>query len=130
MRIPLTTDKRRELLKRELQKHIGQRYYCPALGAKVRVTASSITETAQHAARSIAGTRLALRLPLVIKMAAKTRRGLEPKPGTQTKEFHFLEIITMVAEIKGIGKAKLTVGRKRQIKKNKYIEYCITELRA
>jgi len=123
--IPATIKERRKLLKTELKKYQNKRYICPALGIKVRVTPNSIVETAQHAAKSAIATKLALRLPYVIKNATIVLERKPPKPNKQTNAFHFRELAILKCGIRGLGTAKLTVG---YVYENYVVEYCITDM--
>ena len=113
---------RKALLKKELQKYIDKSFFCPCLNAYVLVTKESIKETVYWASLEDESTKLALKLPEIIKNAVIYKSNLKPKPGKQTKKFYFSEIFILLSKI-SIGTAKLTIGYK---KSGKYIEYCIT----
>lgn len=121
--IPLTITERRTFLKKALQKFRGKSFICPALSnAEVWVTSNSIREIAEHASKRAASTKAALYLDKAIKNATFLKTDT-PKAGSQATKFKFVELYILSAEIKNIGKAKLTVGAKKSGKK---IQYCIT----
>lgn len=122
--IPDTIQERRRFLKQHLSKHTNNSYYCRALDCYVLVTDKSIEETAYQAAVSKNATKLALRLPEVIKEATILDLHLPPKPGRQTKRMKFVRIGNLLASIPRIGKAKLTIG---YLVNGNCIEYAITD---
>lgn len=124
--IPNTIKGRRLLLEKELQKYSYKKVYCPALSRKVRIHPDSITETAYHASKSVLSTKLALRIKYIIEHAKLIQTGITPKCGTQTRKFHFKELVVLSCGIRGLGTAKLTVG---YVYKRLVIEYCITDIK-
>ncbi len=124
MKIPARKKERYVLLLGELRKYNYKKFLCGALGAKVRVYPESIAETAWHASKSILSTKLALRLPYVVKNAKIYKQHVQPKDTKQTKVFHFKELVILTCGIRGLGTAQLTVG----IRYKKFLmEYCITD---
>ncbi len=124
--IPATIYERRELLYKELRKAGNKTVFCPAINRRVKILPESITETAFHASKSVVSTKLALRIRYIISNAKIVQSGIKPKTGTQTKKFHFKELIILSCGIRGLGTAKLTIGLKPR---KQYIEYCITDIR-
>lgn len=124
MKIPDTKQERRRFLKQQLAHCVGKKYYCRALDCYVLVTDKSIEETAYQAAITTKATKLALRLPEVIREAVILDLHLPPKPGRQTKRMKFIRIGNLLASIPRIGKAKLTIG---YLINGDCIEYAITD---
>lgn len=124
MKIPEKMQERRRFLKAYLSKYANKSFYCRALDCRVKVLDKSIDETAYQAAISINATKLAMRLPDVIKEATILDLHLPPKTGRQAKRMKFIRIGNLVASIPRVGKAKLTVG---YIVNGDCIEYAITE---
>ncbi len=124
MKIPETKQERRRFLKAYLSQYANKSFYCRALDCRVKVLDKSIDETAYQAAITINATKLAMRLPDVIKEATILSLHLPPKTGKQTKRMKFVRIGNLVASIPRVGKAKLTVG---YIVNGDCIEYAITE---
>lgn len=123
-KIPDTKQERRRFLKAHLSQYANKSFYCRALDCRVKVIDRSIDETAYQAAISVKATRLAMRLPDIIKEATVLDLHLPPKTGRQTKRMKFVRIGNLVASISRVGKAKLTVG---YIVNGDCIEYAITE---
>lgn len=125
MKIPDTVQERRQFIKEQLLQYKDMQFYCPALGCKIKVIDKSIDETAYYAAISKEATKLAIRLPMVIRNAVVLQLHLPPKIGRrQTKKMKFVEIANLLATIPRLGKAKLTVGFTTS---NECIEYAITQ---
>jgi len=124
MKIPETKQERRRFSKAYLSQYANKSFYCRALDCRVKVLDKSIDETAYQAAITINATKLAMRLPDVIKEATILSLHLPPKTGKQTKRMKFVRIGNLVASIPRVGKAKLTVG---YIVNGDCIEYAITE---
>lgn len=122
--IPETIQERRRFLKLKLAHCVNRKYYCRALDCYILVTDKSIEETAYQASISRNATKLALRLPDVIKEAAILDLHLPPKPGRQTKRMKFVRLGNLLASIPRVGKAKLTIG---YLINGDCIEYAITE---
>ena len=122
--IPDTIQERRKFIKDNLLQYQDKSFYCKALDCKVKVIDKSIDETAYYAATSKQATKLALKLPLVIRDATILKLHLPPKIGRQSKRMKFTEIANLLTDIPRIGKAKLTVGF---IENGECIEYAITE---
>lgn len=124
MNIPETAQERRKFIKSQLIKYQDKSFYCRALDCKVKIIDKSIDETAYYAATSKQATKLALKLPQVIKDAEVIELHLPPKIGRQSKVMRFTEIANLLADIPRVGKAKLTVGYTAN---KECIEYAITE---
>ena len=124
MKIPEKKQERRRFLKAYLSQYANQSFYCRALDCRVKVLDKSIDETAYQAAISINATKLAMRLPDVIKEATILDLHLPPITGRHAKRVKFIRIGNLVASIPRVGKAKLTVG---YIVNGDCIEYAITE---
>lgn len=124
MIIPETKQERRRFIKVQLANCVGRKYYSRALDCYVLVTDKSVEETAYQAAITKKATKLALRLPEVIKEATILDLHLPPKPGRQTKRMKFVRIGNLLASIPRVGKAKLTIG---YLINGDCIEYAITD---
>ena len=124
MKIPDTRQERRRFIKEHLYQYQDKSFYCKALDCDVKVTDKSMEETAFQAAISKQTTKLAIKLPQVIRNATILEIHLPPKAGRQTKKMKFIEIANLLANIPRTGMAKLTVG---YIKNGECIEYAITE---
>lgn len=124
MEIPETKQERRRFIKLQLANCVGRKYYCRALDCYVLVTDKSVEETAYQAAITKNATKLALRLPEVIREATILDLHLPPKPGRQTKRMKFVRIGNLYASIPRVGKAKLTIG---YLINGDCIEYAITD---
>ena len=124
MKIPETIQERRRFIKQKLEPCKDKSFYCRALDCKVKVTDRSVEETAFQGAVSKQATKLAIRLPEVIRTATIIALHLPPKPGRQRSRMHFKEIANLLAVVPRVGKAKLTVGF---VDNGDCIEYAITE---
>lgn len=124
MKIPETRQERRRFLKAYLSQYANRSFYCKVLSCYVKVLDKSIDETAYQAAITTKATKLAMRLPEVIREASILELHLPPKAGRQTKRMKFIRIGNLVASIPRVGKAKLTIG---YMVNGDCIEYAITE---
>lgn len=125
-KIPTDRRGRRLLLEQELKIYTYKKFYCPALRVKVRIWPQSISETAWHASKSVLSTKLALRLPYIIKNASVIVPVQTPKRNTRQIEMRFKKLAILKCGIRGLGTAKLTVGYRYA----KFVlEYCITDIR-
>ncbi len=124
MKIPETRQERRRFLKAYLSQYANRSFYCKVLCCYVKVQDKSIDETAYQAAITTKATKLAMRLPEVIREASILELHLPPKAGRQTKRMKFIRIGNLVASIPRVGKAKLTIG---YMVNGDCIEYAITE---
>ena len=117
----MTVNERSILLRKRLKKLVGSKVYCPALGY-VKITKTSVEETANYAAKRPESTLVALNLAKVIKAAKEISEIGAPKANkTQTKLK--LEMYTLLVNVKGIGVAKLMIGWSED---SYYVEYCCT----
>lgn len=126
MKIEETIEERRMRLKIGLKKYQGKSYWCPALNSLVLVNSKSVKETANWAAKTPNGEKMAMRLPEVIRKAIVFELYLEPKENKQKNKFHFITLATLISDMGKLGIAKLTVGYR---KNGDVIEYCITEVK-
>ena len=126
-KIPIDRWQRYRLLLKELKQYQSKRFYCKSLTCFVKVTSNSITETAHHASKSMISTKLAIRLPYVIKNAKVFEPYIPTKlNGKQVKTMKFQYLILLTCGIRKLGTALLTVGKR---KSGDVYEYCITDFR-
>ena len=90
------------------------------------VNSKSVKETANWAAETPNGEKMAMQLPKVIKKAIVYELNLKPKENKQQSKFHFVKLATLISDMGRLGIAKLTVGYR---KSGDVIEYCITEVK-
>lgn len=112
---------RREIIKRDMQPLLYKKLPCNAKGIKkVVVVKKSISETAQHASKSKASTRAALRLPEALKKAHFVCS--QKIHGHQQRSMKIKDVKICKSKLAGIGIVKLTIGKREK----DYVHYCIT----
>ena len=86
MKIPDTRQERRQFIKEHLYQYQDKSFYCKALDCDVKVTDNSIEVTAFQAAISKQATKLAIKLPQVIRNATHIRNTFTAKSRKTNKE--------------------------------------------
>lgn len=125
--IPEKIQERREFLQKRLSRYQSVLAYNNSLKSNVKINGNSINETAYHAASSLSSTKLALNILHIIRNARLygNKDGYPPHSNKQLK-MKIERIFLFKCAVKGIGTAKLTIGRKRS---GNYVEYCITDIK-
>lgn len=104
-------------------------YFCPAIGANVAVNSNiSLKKAASASSESAKSTQIALMLKEVI---AKAELIYKDKPKDNVGQKSFSEIWVLAAIVKGVGYAKLTIGKyKADVKDSKapFCQYCIKHI--
>lgn len=122
--IPPNRDERKKHIIKNLSRYKDATFRNLSTGYEIKVINKGIVETGQHASINKESTVVALNMKNLIINSVVFRDGIAPKPN-QTKNFKFVEMIEFRCKIKGVGLAKLMVGKRTS---GKYFEYCITKI--
>lgn len=122
-KIPYSENAIQDFIEKELRRYQGHTYFCKALGVNVLITRNSIKETAYNCRFNRQSAELAMKLPYIIQHAKIKQLHLPTKSQRQIKHFRFVEIATLVCNVKGKGIAKLTIGFRDN---GEVVEYSVT----
>lgn len=118
---------RKGIIKKALPEYYGV-YYCPAIGANVAVNSKiTLHKAVDVSIESAKSTTVALMLREII---GKAEFIYKAKPKDNAGQKSFSEIWVLTAIVKGVGYAKLTVGKYRPdvIAQAPFCQYCIKYL--
>lgn len=109
-KIPYSENAIQDFVEQELRQYQGKAYFCKTLGVYVSITRNSIKETAYNCRFNRQSAELAIELPYIIQHAKIKQLHLPTKSQRQIRHFRFIEIATLICNVKGKGIAKLTIG--------------------
>ena len=124
--VPHDRKTRRNLIKTHYQENYG-RYYCPALGGNVSINKDiSCNKTFYEAAVREKSTKLALIVEQIIPLAVKLYSS-KAKANEMQKGFSMVHVL--VAGVRGVGYAKITVGEYAdKTELNEFCQYSVSHL--